>query len=119
MAKRLRRVLQRRASRTVARRLMGFDCHYSLQIGIVGVWVVMWILLVIAEPRTFGSHLIYESFAESVPFYGIMALPITLLVIAREIDLSFGSIMALSVVTFLAVFNATGSPLLAFVACLG
>ncbi|HLY29190.1 MAG TPA: ABC transporter permease, partial [Aggregatilineales bacterium] len=36
----------------------------------------------------------------------------------REIDLSFGSIMAVGVMCFLAVFNATGSPILALVGCL-
>ncbi len=90
----------------------------SLQIGIVGVLAVMWIFLMIAGPRTFLHKEIYVAFAESVPFYGIMAIPITLLIIAQEIDLSFGSIMAVSVMVFVGVFNKTGSPLLGLLACL-
>jgi len=90
----------------------------SLQIGIIGVLVVMWIFLMIAGPRTFLHKEIYVAFAESVPFYGIMAIPITLLVIAKEIDLSFGAIMAVSVMVFVGVFNSTGSPLLGLLACL-
>jgi simple sugar transport system permease protein len=90
----------------------------SLQIGIVSVLLVMWIFLMIAGPRTFLNKEIYIAFAESVPFYGIMAIPITLLVIAKEIDLSFGSIMAVSVMVFVGVFNKTGSPILGLLACL-
>jgi simple sugar transport system permease protein len=93
--------------------------RYALQIGIVGVLLVMWLFLFFKAPRTFQSPDIYKSFAVSIPFFGIMALPITLLIIGKEIDLSFGSIMAISVVAFLAVFNSTGSPLLALIACLG
>jgi simple sugar transport system permease protein len=90
----------------------------SLQLGIIGVLVVMWIFLMIAGPRTFLHKEIYIAFAESVPFYGIIAIPITLLVIAKEIDLSFGSIMAVSVMVFVGVFDKTGSPLLGLLACL-
>lgn len=91
----------------------------SLQIGIISVLLVMWIFLMIAGPRTFLNKEIYISFAQSVPYYGIMAIPITLLVIAKEIDLSFGSIMAVAVMVFVGVFNKSGSPLLALIACLG
>src|SRR5690349_11476893 len=95
-----------------------FLSRNSLQIGIISVLAVMWIFLMYAGPRTFLHKEIYISFAESVPFYGIMAIPITLLVIAQEIDLSFGSIMAVAVMVFVSVFNSTGSPLLALLACL-
>ncbi len=104
--------------RTFGQRVIAFAGRNRLQLGIVAVLAVMWIFFVVAAPRTFLSKEIYKAFAESVPFYGIMALTITLLVIAQEIDLSFGSVMALGVVTFIAVFDATGSPLLGFVACL-
>ena len=95
-----------------------FVRRYGLQFGIVGVMVIMWFLLWLAAPDTFRNKEIYISFADSVPYYGIMALPITLLIIAREIDLSFGSIMAVGVMCFLAVFNATGSPILGLIGCL-
>src|SRR5258708_38070974 len=103
---------------TPRQQIARFVRHNGLQIGIISVLLVMWIFLMIAGPRTFLSKDIYQAFAESVPFYGIMALPITLLVIAQEIDLSFGSIMAVGVMTFMAVFNNTGSPFLGLIACL-
>jgi simple sugar transport system permease protein len=111
--------LQAKPVRTSGQRVLAFARRYSLQIGIISVLLVIWVILVIAAPRTFTTADIYKAFAESVPFYGIMALPITLLIIAQEIDLSFGSVMAVSVVAFLWVFKATGSPLLALIACLG
>ncbi|MEP7284456.1 MAG: ABC transporter permease [Chloroflexota bacterium] len=103
---------------TSRQQIAGFVRRNSLQIGIVGIFLVMWIFLTIASPRTFQHKEIYIALAESVPFYGIMALPITLLVIAQEIDLSFGSIMAVSVMTFTLVFQRSGSPLLGLIGCL-
>jgi simple sugar transport system permease protein len=45
----------------------------------------------------------------TIPFFGIMALPLTLVVIAREIDLSFGSIMALGMTAFVLVMQRFGT----------
>src|SRR5258706_1814396 len=105
-------------SLTQGQRISGFIRHNGLQLGIITVLVLMWLFLIIAAPKTFLSGDIYRSFASSIPFYGIMALPITLLVIAQEIDLSFGSTMAVGMVAYIGVFNVTGSPLLALFGCL-
>ncbi len=110
--------LPSRPARTSGQQIIGFARRNALQLGIIGVLVIMWIFLMIAAPRTFLSPLMYSALAEAIPLYGIIALPITLLVIEREIDLSFGSIMAISVAAFMGVFNATGSPLLGLIACL-
>lgn len=90
----------------------------GLQIGVTVVLLLEWIFLIIAGPRTFGHIDIYKALMDSIPYYAIMAVPSTLLIIAREIDLSFGSVMAVGVMCFLAVFNVTGSPMLALIACL-
>src|SRR5258707_4990010 len=103
---------------TTNRKATRFVRRFGLQFGLIAILLLMWVFLMLAGPRTFLHKEIYISFADSVPFYGIMAIPITLLVVATEIDLSFGSIMAVGVMSFLAVFNATGSPLLGLVACL-
>ncbi len=99
--------------------IAAFVRRNGLQIGIIAVFLIMWIFLFFAAPTTFRSKEIYASLMESVPFYGVIAVPLTLLIIAKEIDLSFGSIMGIAVAGFLAVFNATGNTLLALVACLG
>jgi simple sugar transport system permease protein len=47
-----------------------------------------------------------------------MALPLTMVIIAGEIDLSFPSIMAIGLLVFVNVFQTTGSSGLALVLCL-
>ncbi len=91
---------------------------YSLQIGIVGVAIFIWLLFLIGSPRTFLARDIYAAFMSSTPYFALMAIPLTLVVIAGEIDLSFPSIMAWGMTAFDVVFVATGSVWLGFVACL-
>jgi simple sugar transport system permease protein len=43
----------------------------------------------------------------TTPFFAIMAIPLTMVIIAAEIDLSFGSIMAMGMVGFSFVYNST------------
>jgi simple sugar transport system permease protein len=91
---------------------------YGLQIGILGVAVVIWALFVIGSPRTFLSPQIYMAYMSTTPFFAIVALPLTLVIISGEIDLSFPSIMAFGVLAFSLTFNTTRSGLLAVIACL-
>jgi len=89
-----------------------------LQIGIVGVALFVWILFLIGSPRTFLSYNIYEAFMSTTPFFALIAIPLTLVIIAAEIDLSFPSIMAFGMTAFEVVFLATNSVWLGFIACL-
>jgi simple sugar transport system permease protein len=98
--------------------LVRFARRYGLQIGIIGVLLVIWAIFVIGAPRTFLSREIYGAFMSTIPFFAIIALPLTLVVIAGEIDLSFGSIMAVGTLVFVNVFQTTGNLALAFVSCL-
>ncbi len=95
-----------------------FARRNGLQLGIIGVFVLIWIVLIIGAPRTFLSPNIYTALMESIPFFGIVALPLTMVVVAREIDLSFGSIMAISMVGYVLVYNPTQSILLGVLAAL-
>ena len=92
--------------------------RYGLQIGIVCVFLALWALFIIGAPRTFLSPEIYGAYMSTIPFFAIIALPLTMVVIAGEIDLSFPSIMAMGVLVFVNVFEGTGNLVLAFVACL-
>jgi simple sugar transport system permease protein len=92
--------------------------RYGLQIGIVGVLLVMWASFIVGAPDTFLSPHIYAAYMSTIPFFAVMALPLTMVIIAGEIDLSFPSIMAVGMVVFVAVLNSTGSILLAFISCL-
>ena len=81
----------------------------STQIGILVVFILVWAFFIIAAPQTFLSRQIYLAFMSTVPFFGITALTLTILIIAGEIDLSFPSIMAMGMVAYITVFNATES----------
>ncbi|MBN1219885.1 MAG: ABC transporter permease [Anaerolineae bacterium] len=82
---------------------------YGPQIGILTVFGLMWVFFIIFAPRTFLSPQIYQAFMSTIPFFAIVALPLTMLIIAGEMDLSFPSLMAIGMVAFVLVFNATGS----------
>ena len=79
----------------------------SAQLGILGVFLALWLIFIISAPRTFLAAQIYYAFMSSIPFFAVMAIPLTMVVIAKEIDLSFGSLMAMGMVSFNATFLAT------------
>jgi simple sugar transport system permease protein len=98
--------------------LRRFGRQNGLQIGIVAVLLGLWLFYLLRAPETFGQLNIYRAFMQSVPFFGVVALPLTMLIIAREIDLSFPSIMGISVMSFVLIYQQTGSPVLGFIAAL-
>jgi len=77
------------------------------QLGILGVFFGLWIVFIVSAPDTFLSSRIYFAFMSTIPFFAIMAIPLTMVVIAGEMDLSFPSIMAMGMVAFSFVYNAT------------
>lgn len=79
----------------------------SAQLGILGVFVLLWAIFIVSAPRTFLSGQIYFAFMASIPFFAIMAIPLTMVVVAKEIDLSFPSVMAIGMVSFNDTFAAT------------
>src|SRR5512135_1430591 len=97
---------------------------YALQIAIVFVALLIWAFFLWRSPRTFGAYDIYNSLMSTTPFFALMAIPLTLVIIAKEIDLSFGSIMAWGMAAFDVVFllfSTTNPQLgvyLGFIACL-
>ncbi len=91
---------------------------HAMQIAIVFVALVIWAFFIWRAPTTFLSYDIYNSFMLTTPFFGLVAIPLTLVIIAKEIDLSFTSVMAWGMAGFDVVFVATGSVELGFVACL-
>jgi len=89
--------------------------RYGLQAGTVAMALALWILFVVGASGTWLHFDIYTALMSTVPLTGIIALSLTLVVIAREIDLSFGSVMAVGAW----VFIATGEPVLGLLAGLG
>lgn len=90
----------------------------GLQIGIVAVLLIIWGIFIVGAPKAFLAPQIYQAFMSSTPFFAIIAIPMTLVVIAAEIDLSFPSIMAFAVTIFAILLKTTGNIPLALVASL-
>jgi simple sugar transport system permease protein len=86
---------ERPKSRAAARGGVGkWARQNALQIGTVGVALFIWLLFLIGAPKTFMSFNIYNALLVTTPYFGMIAIPLTLVIITGEIDLSFGSIMA-------------------------
>ncbi|MDR3577444.1 MAG: ABC transporter permease [Anaerolineaceae bacterium] len=81
----------------------------AIQIAIVIVLLAIWAFFLSRSPRTFLGYDIYYSLLSTTPYFAIMAIPLTLVIIAKEIDLSFPSVMAFGMAAFDLVFVATGS----------
>jgi len=82
---------------------------YGGQLGIIGVFFGLWIIFIVSAPDTFLSSRIYFAFMSTIPFFAIMAIPLTMVVIAGEMDLSFPSIMGMGMVAFSFVYERTVS----------
>jgi simple sugar transport system permease protein len=85
---------------------------------VVLVYIVIIGIFMITAPRTFLSYRIYMAFLSTVPFSLIMALGLTFVIIAGEIDLSFTGVMVFSGFIFSYLYITTGNTILALVASL-
>ena len=86
-----------------------FFGSWASQIGITVAFLVLWALFIVFAPTTFLGSAIYLSFAQTTPYFAIVAMPLTMVIVAGDIDLSFPSVMALGMVGFVWVWEATGS----------
>jgi simple sugar transport system permease protein len=97
---------------------------YALQIAIVVVALLLWVFFFWRSPMTWGAYDIYNSLMTTTPYFALIAIPLTLVIVAKEIDLSFGSVMAWGMAAFSVVFlqlRETSPQLgvyLGFLACL-
>jgi simple sugar transport system permease protein len=101
-----------------AARPPSFWRRFGMQFGIWGVGIAMWLVFVFTASEAFTSKDIYLAFASSTPLFALMAIPLTLIVITGEIDLSFPSVMALSTATFAKIYSGTGNIWLGFAGAL-
>jgi simple sugar transport system permease protein len=100
------------------RSLASFASAWASQIGITVAFTLLWVVFIVLAPGTFLSNRIYLSFAETTPYFAMIAMPLTLVIIAGDIDLSFPSVMALGMVGFVSAWDATGSVELGIAAAL-
>lgn len=92
--------------------------RFKTQIALVSIAIFVLLLFIITSPKVFLSPQIYRSFLSTVPFVGVMALGLTLILAMGEIDLSFPAVMALSGFVFALTYQFSGSVFLAMLGCL-
>jgi simple sugar transport system permease protein len=98
--------------------LGSFARRWASQIGISVAFVLLWLTFFIMAPSTFGSERIYLSYAQTVPYFAIVAMALTMVIVAGDIDLSFPSIMALGMVGFVWTWEATNNAALGIIVSL-
>jgi len=80
----------------------------KLEISITIVLIVIFLLFVnpwFGNPMVFTHFNIYYAFMSTIPFFGIMALSLTLVVTLGQMDLSFPSVLAFSAWVFGKIFE--------------
>jgi simple sugar transport system permease protein len=98
--------------------LVAFTTAWASQIGITVAFLGLWLAFIVLAPSTFLSDRIYLAFAQTTPYFAIVGLFLTMVIVAGDIDLSFPSVMALGMVGFVFVWQATGSVELGILASL-
>jgi simple sugar transport system permease protein len=98
--------------------LLGYLRTHAIQIGITVVAFLIWTVFAIGSPETFFNYNIYQAFMSTTPFFAIVALPLTMIIITGEMDLSFPAVMSFGMLIFSSVMLMTGSLWLALVGCL-
>lgn len=83
------------------------------------ILMLLWSVFTAISPVTFLHARIYTSLLSTIPLTVLLALGMTLLIIAREIDLSFPSVVALGGFVFAWLYQHTGSGLLALGGAVG
>lgn len=91
--------------------MMGFLYENRIQAAVTFILFFLVFLFMLLSPQTFLSGRIYMAYMATIPFAGIMALAMTFVVTAGEIDLSFPSVLAASGYAFAVFFELTGIPL--------
>ncbi len=99
-----------------ARRRFG---EHRLELSIFLVFLAVYLLFLLGNFGVFSRFDIYYSLMSTIPFSGILALSMTLVVTLGEIDLSFPSVLAFSAWIFGKVLERSGDVWLAAVCCLG
>jgi len=92
--------------------------RYKQQISIFFILAFTIAVFMILAPEVFLHFRIYLSYLSIIPFPLLLALGLTPLIIAKEIDLSFPAVLALSGYVFAQIYLSTGSGFLAFILCL-
>ncbi|MGO9308335.1 MAG: ABC transporter permease [Spirochaetia bacterium] len=82
------------------------------------VLAVLYVVFIFTAPRVFTGYRIYMSFFQTVPPMLVLAIGLTFIITAGEIDLSFPAVVALSGFVFTWVFKNYHAPWIGFILAL-
>lgn len=99
-------------NRPLNERLTKKMSEHRVQVAVIGAAVLVFGTFMVLSPAVFLRPRIYVAFLSTAPFFGIMALGLTLILVSKQIDLSFPSTMALGAFVSASIFAATDSLLL-------
>ncbi len=85
---------------------------------IAAVLAILYFVFILTAPSVFTGHLIYMSFLMTVPPMLVLAIGLTFIITAGEIDLSFPAVVALSGFVFTWCFKNLHSPWIGFMLAL-
>jgi simple sugar transport system permease protein len=91
---------------------------WAPQITLTIVAILIWAFFLWRSPRTFAGYDIYNSLMLTTPFFAIMAIPLTLVVVVKEMDLSFTSVMGWGMAAYELAYVPTHNVYFGFLACL-
>lgn len=91
----------------------------SRKILVTSVLMVLWGVFWFAAPQSFSSPRIYRSFMSTIPVTTVLAMGMTFLIIAGDMDMSFPSVSAAAAFVFAWLYAKMGvSPSAAFAAAI-
>jgi len=90
----------------------------ALQWAISIIFIILLFSFMTFAPHTFLHSRIYIAYLSTIPFAGMIAVAMTIVVITGEIDLSFPSVMATCGFAHASIYMATGSPALGLLAAM-
>jgi simple sugar transport system permease protein len=82
------------------------------------VLLVLYVVFIFTAPTVFTGYRIYMSFFQTVPPMLVLAIGLTFIITAGEIDLSFPAVVALAGFVFTWIFKTFNSPWLGFILAL-
>jgi simple sugar transport system permease protein len=100
------------------RKARALFARWASPLGITFAFLLVWLIFTILAPNTFLHSRIYVSYAQTVPYFGLVALGLTMLIVAGDIDLSFSSTFAMGMIGYIGVEHATHNVALGVLATL-
>lgn len=95
-----------------------FINNHRRSINVLYVFIAIFAIFILANPRVFLNFDIYNSVFTAIPIIVVLTLPMVFVITSSEIDLSFGSILGMAGFAFSIITVKTQNPYIGFIACI-